>query len=304
MAVGLPVALAFVKLSMNFIVGTVVVIACTMGGYILKGGHMEVLVRAAPLEIVIMGGTVAGGFIIANPKVVLGRTLRGLKMLLQKPRYNKASYIELLSMMYQVFKLAKTKGMLSLESHIENPHESSIFNAFPGFLKQHHAVEFFCDYVRLITLGSDKPYELEALMEEEIEVHHTEDNSIVSAVQNVADGLPAIGIVAAVLGVIHTMGSITEPPEVLGRLIGGALVGTFMGVWIAYGFVGPMGNSLRQTLEAEAKYFQCLKIGLLAHLQGFAPSISIEYARKTLLTDVRPSFIEVEEATQSLAAPS
>jgi chemotaxis protein MotA len=289
---------------MNFIIGLITVVGCTMGGYLLQGGHMEVLAKAAPLELVIMGGTVAGGFIIANPTIVIKRTLRALGMLLKKPKYTKASYIEVLCMQYQVFKLAKTKGMLTLEQHIEHPHDSTLFGAFPGFVGNHHALDFFTDYLRLITLGSDKPYELEALMDEEIEVHHAEDNSIVGAVTNVADGLPAIGIVAAVLGVIHTMGSITEPPEVLGRLIGGALVGTFMGVWIAYGYIGPMSSSLRAILDAEAKYMQCLKIGLLAHLQGFAPSISIEYARKTLLSDVRPTFIEVEEATASLAAPT
>ena len=289
---------------MNLIIGILTVFACTFGGYLLQGGHMEVLAKAAPLELVIMGGTVAGGFIIANPKIVLKRTLKGVGLLLKKAKYNKASYIEALCMQYQLFKLAKTKGLLSLEQHIEHPHESSLFTQFPGFIKNHHAVDFFCDYLRLITLGSDKPYELEALMDEEIEVHHGEDAAMVGALMTVADSLPAIGIVAAVLGVIHTMGSITEPPEVLGRLIGGALVGTFMGVWLAYGFVGPMASSMRQILEAEAKYYQCLKVGLLAHLQGFAPSISVEYARKALLSDVRPSFTEVEEATQALAAPT
>jgi chemotaxis protein MotA len=289
---------------MNLIIGIVTVIVCTVGGYILQGGHMHVLVKAAPLELVIMGGTAIGGFIIGNPSIVIRRTLRAFGLLVKKPKYNKASFIELLCMLYQVFKLAKTKGLLSLEQHIENPHESSVLQEFPGFLANDHAVHFFCDYLRLVTLGSDKPYELEALMDEEIEVHHAEDNGIVTAVQNIADSLPAIGIVAAVLGVIHTMGSITEPPEVLGRLIGGALVGTFMGVWVAYGFVGPMANSLRAILDAEAKYFQCLKIGMLAHLQGFAPSISVEYARKTLLSEVRPSFTEVEEATTSLPAPT
>ncbi len=289
---------------MNLIIGIITVIGCTLGGYILQGGHMQVLIKAAPLELVIMGGTVAGGFIIANPSVVIKRTLRSLGLLLKKPKYNKASYIELLCMMYQMFKLAKTKGLLSLEKHIENPHESAIFGQFPGFQHNHHATDFFCDYLRLITLGSDKPYELDALMDEEIEVHHSEDASIVTAVQNVADGLPAIGIVAAVLGVIHTMGSITEPPEVLGGLIGGALVGTFMGVWLAYGYFGPMSNSLKAILEAEGKYLQCLKVGLLAHLQGCAPSVSIEYARKTLLSDVRPTFVEVEEATSVLTAPT
>ena len=289
---------------MNLIIGIITVVACTMGGYMLEGGHLEVLGKAAPLEILIMGGTAAGGFIIANPTVVIRRTGKSLGLLLKKSKYNKAAYIELLCMMYQVFKLAKTKGLLALEQHIENPEQSSLFAQFPGFLHNHHAVSFLCDYLRLVTLGSDKPYELEALMDEELEVHHAEDHAIVTAIQNIADGMPAIGIVAAVLGVIHTMGSITEPPEVLGRLIGGALVGTFMGVWTAYGAIGPMANSMTAVLGAEAKYLQALKIGILAHLQGFAPSISIEYARKALLSDVRPSFIEVEEATSALPAPT
>lgn len=289
---------------MNLIIGIITVIACTMGGYVLEGGHLEVLAKAAPLEIVIMGGTVAGGFIIANPSVVIKRTLRAFVILTKKAKYNKASYIELLCMMYQVFKLAKTKGMLALEQHIEKPEESALFAQFPGFQGNHHATDFFSDYLRLVTLGSDKPYEIEALMDQELDVHHAEDHQIVGALQNVADGLPAIGIVAAVLGVIHTMGSITEPPEVLGRLIGGALVGTFMGVWMAYGFVGPMANSLNAVLEAESKYLTCIKAGLLAHLQGCAPSVSIEFARKALLSDVRPTFPEVEEATAALPAPT
>src|SRR5271155_5748218 len=179
---------------MNLIIGIITVIGCTMGGYLLQGGHMEVLAKAAPLELVIMGGTVAGGFIIANPSIVIKRTLRGLGLLLKKPKYNKAAYIELLCMQYQIFKVAKTKGMLTLESHIEHPHESTLFNQFPGFVHDHHALTFFCDYLRLITLGSDKPYELEALMDEELEVHHSEDHGMVMAVTNIADGLPAIGI--------------------------------------------------------------------------------------------------------------
>ena len=227
---------------MNLIIGILTVVACTMGGYVLEGGHLEVLAKAAPLEIVIMGGTVAGGFVIANPNIVIKRTMKAMGLLTKKPKYTKESYVELLCMMYQVFKLAKTKGMLTLEQHIEKPEESSLFSQFPMFQADHHATEFFSDYLRLVTLGSDKPYELEALMDQEIDVHHAEDHAIVSAVQNVADGLPAIGIVAAVLGVIHTMGSISEPPEVLGRLIGGALVGTFMGVWMAYGYVRPYGH--------------------------------------------------------------
>ncbi|MFA6279390.1 MAG: flagellar motor stator protein MotA [Bdellovibrionales bacterium] len=291
-------------MNLNFLIGVITAVACTLGGFVFQGGHLAVLAEAAPIEIVIMGGTAAGGFIIGNPKNVKKGVAKAMKLLFKKPKFTKESYIELLSLMYQMFKLAKTKGMLALEAHVEKPEESSIFQAFPGFLQNHHAVEFFCDYLRLFTLGADKPYEIEALMDEELEVHHAENEAISGAVQTIADGMPAIGIVAAVLGVIHTMGAISEPPEVLGQLIGGALVGTFMGVWIAYGFVGPMGTFIKATQEAESKYLQCLKIGMLAHLQGFAPSISIEYARKTLMTDVRPSFTEVEEATQALTAPS
>ncbi|MDD2324426.1 MAG: flagellar motor stator protein MotA [Alphaproteobacteria bacterium] len=291
-------------MQLNFVIGVVTAVACTLGGYVGAGGHLSVLADAAPLEIVIMGGTAAGGFIIANTKTIKKRTAKAMKLLFQKPKYTKESYIELLSMMYQMFKLAKTKGMLALEAHVEKPEESSIFQAFPGFLNNHHAVEFFCDYLRLFTLGADKPFEIEALMDEELEVHHAENEAIPTAITNVADAMPAIGIVAAVLGVIHTMGAISEPPEVLGKLIGGALVGTFMGVWTSYGFIAPMGQFVKATLDAESRYLQCLKVGMLAHLQGFAPSISIEYARKALMTDVRPSFMEVEEATQALSAPS
>jgi chemotaxis protein MotA len=289
---------------MNLILGIVIAFVCTIGGYVAEGGHIEVLLEAAPMEIVIMGGTAAAGFIIGNPNVVIKRTMGSMKKLLQGAKYKKADYIELLSMMYQMFKLAKVKGMLALEAHVEKPEESSIFTAFPGFLHDHHAVEFFCDYLRLVTLGADKPYEIEALMDEELEQHHNEDAAIVASLQSIADGMPAIGIVACVLGVIHTMGAIAEPPEVLGRLIGGAMCGTFMGVWSSYGFVGPMGTSLAAKFAEESKYLQCIKLGLLAYLQGSAPSIAIEYARKTLQTNVRPTFAEVEEATQALPTPS
>ncbi len=289
---------------MNLIIGIIVMFVCTLGGYAAEGGSLAVLGEAAPMEIVIMGGTALGGFIIANPSIVIRRTGRGFALLLKKAKYNKASYIELLCMMYQLFKLAKTKGLLALEQHIENPEQSSLFAQFPGFLADHHAVGFLCDYLRLVTLGSDKPYELEALMDEELEVHHNEGAGVVAAVTMVADAMPAIGIVAAVLGVIKTMGSISEPPEVLGGMIGGALVGTFLGVWTSYGMIGPMASAMNAIYTSEAKYIQCIKTGLLAHLQGFAPAISVEYARKTLLSEVRPGFNELEEATSALPAPT
>ncbi len=289
---------------MKFIIGVLIAVAGTVGGYVAEGGHLEPILEAAPMEIVIMGSTAAAGFIIGNPRIVISRTGKAVKNIFKPMPYKKEAFLELLSLMYQIFKLAKTKGMLALEAHVEKPEDSSIFTAFPGFLHDHHAVVFFTDYLRLFTLGADKPYEIEALMDEELEVHHTETNACVTAVQNIADGMPAIGIVAAVLGVVHTMGAINEPPEVLGRLIGGALVGTFMGVWSAYGFIAPMSCAMASRFTQESSYYQCLKVGMLAHLQGFAPSISIEYARKAIPSDIRPTFGEVEEATQALPAPS
>lgn len=286
---------------MKTIIGILTVIICTLGSYAIMGGHLEVLWQ--PFEAVIICGSAFGAFLTSNSPAVLKRTTKLLPLLFKKSKYSKQSYVELLSVLYQTFKLAKTKGMLALEAHIEKPDESSIFQAFPSFLADHHVVEFFCDYLRLITLGSDKPHELETLMDQEIEVHHQEEHSVSAAIQGMADGMPALGIVAAVLGVIKTMGAISEPPEVLGHLIGAALVGTFLGVWVAYGYLAPIASSLNATFEEDSKYFTCIKVGLLAHLNGYAPSISIEYARKSINSHLRPTFIEMEEATAQLPAP-
>jgi chemotaxis protein MotA len=222
--------------------------------------------------------------------------------LLKGEKYNKDSYIELLCMLYAVFKLAKSKGSLALEAHVENPEESSLFAQYPKFQHDHHAVVFICDYLRLLTLGTDNHHEMETLMDEEIETHHEEHLVVVGAISALADGLPALGIVAAVLGVIHTMGSISEPPEVLGHLIGGALVGTFCGILFAYGFAAPIAASVKARGDAELKYFLCMKAGILAYMQGYAPAVAVEFARKALGTDVRPSFYEVETACE--AAPA
>jgi chemotaxis protein MotA len=283
---------------MFFIIGAVIVVGCVFGGYLLSGGHIEVLIQ--PFEVLIIGGAAIGAYIISNPKPVLTRSLGAIGALLKGSPYTKDSYIELLSMMYTVFRLAKSKGMLALESHVENAEESDLFNQFPTFHKNHHALDFFCDYLRLMTMGSENPHEIETLIDEELEIHHKEMLQVSDAIQTVADGLPALGIVAAVLGVIHTMGAITEPPEILGGLIGGALVGTFLGVLLAYGFVGPIAKSLENTYEAEARYYQCIKAGLLAYLQGYAPAIAVEFARKALLSPVRPTFYEVENAVNEL----
>lgn len=287
---------------MRLIIGIVIIFACVLGGYAMAGGHLAILFQ--PYEALIILGAAAGAYVIGNPGPVLKQTLGVFGILFKGPRYNKASYIDLLGLQFTLFKLVQSKGVLALEPHIENPEESSIFKQFPSFAKNHHAVVFMCDYLRMVTLGTNVAHEMEALMDEELETHHQENDRLVSALQGLADGTPALGIVAAVLGVIHTMGSISEPPEVLGHLIGAALVGTFLGVFVAYGFFGPMAQSLRNIFEAESKYFLSMKVGMLAHISGYPPTIAIEFARKALMSDVRPTFAEIDEATAKLPALS
>jgi chemotaxis protein MotA len=283
---------------MIFLIGIATVILCVIGGYLAQGGHLIVLFQ--PFEFLIIFGAACGAFVISNPMPVIKRTIGSLGLLLKGSPYSKEAYLELLSLLYTIFKLAKTKGMLALEQHVEKPDESTLWQKFPMFSSDHHAMTFLCDYLRLLTLGTDNAHELETLIDEEIETHHAEQGQISSALQTMADGMPALGIVAAVLGVIHTMGSITEPPEVLGHLIGGALVGTFLGVLLSYGFIAPMAGALKARYDAEVKYFLCIKAGLLAYLQGYAPAVAVEFARKALLSNVRPTFYEVEEAVAAL----
>ncbi|HYB09961.1 MAG TPA: flagellar motor stator protein MotA [Alphaproteobacteria bacterium] len=283
---------------MFVIVGIVVVIGSVFGGFLAEGGNFEVLIQ--PFELLIIAGAATGAFLISNPKHVIAKIAGAIGHLLKGSKYGKESYLDLLGLLYQIFKIAKSKGMLSLEQHVENPSESTLFNAFPKFSADHAAVTFLCDYLRLLTLGTDNAREIEGLMDEEIETHHAEHAQIASALQTMADGMPALGIVAAVLGVINTMGAINQPPAILGHLIGAALVGTFLGVLLSYGFVGPIGNGLKAIYDAELKYFQCIKAGLLAHMQGYAPAISVEFGRKALLSNVRPTFYEVEESNAAL----
>lgn len=283
---------------MFFLIGLIVVIGSVIGGYMAMGGKLMVLFQ--PFELLIIGGAGVGAFIIANPLPVLKKSAAAFGQVMKGSPYTKESYLELLSLLYTIFKLAKSKGMLALEAHVEKPDESTLWQKFPGFAADHHAMTFLCDYLRLLTLGTDNPHEMEALMDEEIETHHQEQHQIVSAISTMGDGMPALGIVAAVLGVIKTMGAISEPPEILGKLIGAALVGTFLGILLSYGMIGPMAQSLKARYDAEAKYFQCIKAGILAYMQGYAPAVAVEFARKALLSNVRPTFYEVEEAVAVL----
>jgi chemotaxis protein MotA len=285
---------------MRLIIGILIVIGSVVWGYVGVGGHFSVLWQ--PFEFLIILGAAFGAYIIANTGPVLRETLGIFVTLFKGPKYNKAAYVELLGMQFSLYKLVQSKGILALEQHIENPTESTLFARFPSFASNALAVEFVCDYLRMVTLGSNNAHEMEALMDEELETLYQERERVVHAVQALADGTPALGIVAAVLGVIHTMGAISEPPEVLGHMIAGALVGTFFGVFVAYGFFAPFAQGLRNIYEAEAKYFLSLKVGLLAHISGQVPVMAIEFARKALMSEVRPTFAEIDEATANMPA--
>ncbi len=282
---------------MFFIIGLLVVVGSVLGGYSIHG---DLKLLWQPIEFVIIFGGAFGAFLIGNPKRVVMGSLKSMGKLFSGPKYNKPAYEELLGVLFAVFKLAKTKGDLALESHVERPNESPLFANFPKFKGDHHSVEFLCDYLRILTLGANNPHEVEAIMDIELEIHHNENHAISNALATMGDAAPALGIVAAVLGVIVTMSSITEPPEVLGKLIAAALVGTFSGILMSYGLISPVARSLEQTFNSEANYLNCIKTALIGHMQGYAPQVSVEFARKSLASEVRPTFAQVEEMLSHL----
>ena len=291
--------------------GIFLVFVCTYGGLLVamafdmtKFIHlMKGIGAAMPGEVIIIMGCALSAFVIGNSMETVKYTLKYFKSLSQPAAYSKEDYVELFSALFTVFKLARTKGWLALESHIENPEESDLFGQFPGFQHNHHAIIFFCDYLRIISLGNENPFELEALMDMELETIEHHENHPGHAVQHMADGIPALGIVAAVLGVIKTMASISEPPEVLGKMIGGALVGTFLGVWLSYAFVSPIAGAMTGRAETEVMYYKCIKVCMIAFLNGAAPQVAVEFGRKFLPHDIQPSFLELEEVLNELPAP-
>lgn len=283
-----------------FIPGVAVVFICVFVIYIISGGNIIIVLKALPVEMGIILGSGIGAMMISNTKKVLGELSGGFKKVLSGPAYTPQDYLDLLGLLYMIFKLAKSKGMLALEAHVENPKESEIFKNFPSILADHHVTDFICDYLRMMTMGTDDPMQMEDLMNEELDVHHKEDHQISDAFSNLGDGLPALGIVAAVLGIIKTMAAIDQPPEILGKMIGSALVGTFLGVFLAYGVVGPIGKNLAAVHEEDSKMLSCVKVGLLAYLNGAAPAVALEFARKSLMSHQRPSFYDVEKRVEEL----
>ena len=276
-------------------------LACVFGSYILSGGSLEPLIEALPFEMLTIGGAALGTFIMSNSMHDVKHTLGGFKKILKGASFKKGDYVELLSLLYYFVRLANSKGSMALEPHIEKPTESTAFKKFPRILGNHHATDMICDYLRMIGMNADDPHQIEDVMARELKKSLHEELHSAHALQSLADGLPALGIVAAVLGVIKTMSHINEPPPVLGAMIGGALVGTFLGILLAYGMTGPFAARLKGVVEEESKYFEVIRAVLVAHLHGNPPAISVETGRKMAPNEHMPTFQELESAVQSVS---
>ena len=282
------------------IIGIVLLFGLVFGSYIISGGKMGVITHALPHEMMAIGGAGVAAFLISNSMTVIKGSLSDLGKAFKGPKWKASDYRDLLSLLFLLTKTMKSKGVIALESHIEKPSESSIFSRFPKITKDHFAVDFICDTLRMMTMNLEDPHQVEDAMEKQLEKHHHEAQEPAHALQNLADALPALGIVAAVLGVIKTMGSITEPPEVLGGMIGGALVGTFLGVFLAYGLVGPLAARLKAVVDEEGSFYRIIQSVLVAHLHGNAAQISVEIGRGSVPSGAQPSFLELEEALSAI----
>jgi len=280
------------------IIGIVLLFGMVFGSYILAGGKMEVILHSLPYELMAILGAGVAAFLIGNSVATIKSTLAGFGKVFAGNKWKKQDYKDLLSLLFQLTKTMKSKGVIALESHIEKPAESTIFQKYPKILKDHFATDFICDTLRMMTMNLEDPHQIEDAMEKQLEKHHHEGLAGAHALQTMADGLPALGIVAAVLGVIKTMGSITEPPEILGGMIGGALVGTFLGVFLAYGLVGPMAVRLKDIVDGDGAFYKIIQSVLVAHLHGNAAQISVEIGRGDIPSTAQPSFLEMEESLQ------
>jgi chemotaxis protein MotA len=285
---------------MLVIVGYIVVCVCIFGGFVLAGGHLLVLWE--PVELLMIGGGATGAFICGNSSKALKATLKALPSVLKGSAFTKQRYLNLLALQYDILQKVRKEGLMSIERDVEEPEQSELFKKYPDILADHHLVEFITDYLRLMVSGNLNPMEIETLMDQELETHHHEALVPAGVVAKVGDGLPAFGIVAAVMGVVKVMSSVGEPPEVLGKKIAAALVGTFLGILLAYGFVSPLAAVLEQKVNEEAKQYECVKVVLLASLNGYAPALAVEFGRKVLFSTERPSFIELEEAVKGKKA--
>ncbi|HRK37684.1 MAG TPA: flagellar motor stator protein MotA [Burkholderiaceae bacterium] len=275
-------------------VGWGVVIGCVFGVFIVHGGNIMVVLKALPFEMITIGGATLGAFLASNKMTVVKATVAGLGKCFKGSKYTKDRYMELLALLFDILQKARKEGLMAIEKDVEEPHSSPLFQKYPNVGNDHHVTEFITDYLRLMVSGNLNAHEIESIMDTEIETHHHEAHAAIQAISRIAGGLPAFGIVAAVLGVVNTMGSVGQPPAVLGGMIGSALVGTFLGILLAYAFAEPLGFLLEQKEDEAAKELQCIKTTLLASMQGYAPMTAIEFGRKVLYSTDRPTFAELE----------
>jgi len=279
---------------MFVIIGWVVALGCVFGVFVAHGGNIGVVLHALPFEMITIMGAAIGAFVANNQPKVLKAALGGLAACFKGSKYTKARYMELMALMYDILQKARKEGLMSIENDVESPHESALFQKYPTIAGDHHVVEFMTDYLRMMVSGNLNAHEIESLMDSEIDTHHHEAHAPAAAIQRLAGGLPAFGIVAAVLGVVNTMGSVGQPPAVLGGMIGSALVGTFLGILLSYGIFEPLAGLLEQKIDESGKELQCVKTTLLASMQGYAPQVAVEFGRKVLYSTERPTFSELE----------
>jgi len=281
------------------IIGIVVIFVMVFGGYLAAGGKMGIIMKSLPFELAMIGGAAVGAFLIANDGAGVKQTLREVGKVFKGPKWKPSDYRDLLCLLFELIRIARTNPV-GLEEHIENPHESAIFGKYPKIQHDHEAIDLICDTLRVGSMNYDDPHQVEEVLDKRMETHHHHAMHPSHALQTVADGLPALGIVAAVLGVIKTMGSIDQPPEVLGKMIGGALVGTFLGVFLAYGLVGPFASKVKQVVEEDGHFYTLIREVLVANLHRHPANICIEVGRQNTPHHVRPSFGDLEEALRAL----
>lgn len=281
---------------MLVIVGAIIVIVCVVGGFALEGGHVGTLFQ--PIELLIIGGAAVGSLLISCSPNLLKAILHHSLGTMKAAGISKAQYLELLGLLFDLTKAAKANP-LSIEAHVDQPENSDIFKKYPGVLKNHHAVHFLCDTLKVQLSGSMSPYDLEDLMDADMAAAHAEEHLIPSTITRIGDAMPGLGIVAAVLGVVVTMGKLDQGKEVIGHSVGVALVGTFLGILASYGFMQPLAAKVESNLAAEGEYIRCIKACLLAFAKNCGPKICVEFARRTLPPEVRPTFTELDQATTS-----
>ncbi|ABE50207.1 flagellar motor stator protein MotA [Methylobacillus flagellatus] len=277
---------------MLVIAGYLVVLGSVFGGFAMAGGHLAALFQ--PIELLMIGGAAIGAFLVGNDAKAIKATLKALPSVFKGSKYTKARYMDLLALLFEILTKIRRDGMMAIESDIDNPEASQIFSKYPDILADHHLMDFICDYLRLMTSGNMDAFQIENLMDNEIETHHHESMVPSHCIARLGEGMPAFGIVAAVMGVVHTMESVGLPPGELGMLIAHALVGTFLGILLAYGFVGPLASLLERKADESSKMLQCAKVTLLASHNSYAPAIAVEFGRKVLYSTERPEFAELE----------